>query len=136
MNIFFNRKNVLLIAFIATLVWLLSAFQKEIGFCGPIYNDCWDIIDLVWPPLTIFLPLFLLSLFAFFMREEIFATWVNFAKWWVPLSVFAILITPEKAGGFVSIPYQSALALIVTGVFFFISLILITWKWFALRKTK
>lgn len=131
-----TKKNVLIISsvYVICLVAMLLFSKCYGGRWCPL-----NIYKLDYVPVFVFLPLFpsfLLSLTTYKMREEIFASWVNFAKWWVPLSVFAILITPEKAGGFVSIPYQSALALIVTGVFFFISLVLIVWKWFTLRGKK
>jgi hypothetical protein len=48
------------------------------------------------------LPIFSFTFFAIvtgFMREAIFRAWFKFARWWIPLSVFLALITPDGGGG-------------------------------------
>jgi hypothetical protein len=59
---------------------------------------------------------------------------MSLTKWWIPLSIVVTLLIPEEVGGFISVPYQSVLALLGAGTFFLVSVILIVWKWFALRK--
>ncbi len=79
-------------------------------------------------------PLFLLSLITYKMRDEVFKAWIGFAIWFVPLSMIAILLTPVDDGGSWSIPLKGPVALLTTGLFFVISLSIICWKHFALRK--
>lgn len=82
-----------------------------------------------------FISLFLLSLLTYKMREEIFATWISFAKWWVPLSMVAILLTPTDDGGSFSIPLKGPLALFCAVALLVVSLIIIAYKFFALKKS-
>lgn len=94
-------------------------------------NILWNIeTALLFPSLS----LALLSLITYKCRDEIFTTWVSFAKWWVPLSMLAILIAPEEITGSISVPIKWPLAVFCSVAFFVISLIIIGWKWFSLRK--
>src|SRR3989338_7499703 len=128
-----TKKNVLFLAIFGSVIFYLTAFQPKI-ICGGVYGDCWDIIDLIWPLLLSALPLLFLSLITYKMRDEIFHTWITFAKWWVPLSVIAILVTPVESGGWISVPLQATMALFCAAALFVISLILITYKHFTLKK--
>lgn len=83
-----------------------------------------------------FLPIFLFSLVTYKMREEVFRAWFNFTKWWVPISIFLILITPDSSGGSFGIPNvfdKGFLAFILAALFFIISLVIIVRKSLKLR---
>lgn len=45
-----TKRKVLLVGILGSLFFLISGFQKEIGVCGAVHNNCWDIIDLICPP--------------------------------------------------------------------------------------
>lgn len=83
-----------------------------------------------------FLPFAALSLLTYKMRNEIFRSWINFAKWWVPITMLLILIIPGDSGGWgISFPpLDGVFALYSSGFFLLISLILIAYKFFTLRK--
>lgn len=83
----------------------------------------------------IFLALFifpvslLFSLTTYFLKEQVFRAWVNFVKWWVPLQILLVLITPESSGGyFVSLIDKQFVAIILSGIFTILSLVIIIWK--------
>ena len=44
------------------------------------------------------LPLFLLSLITYKMRDEVFHAWWGFARWWAPV-IIAVTLLLENAGG-------------------------------------
>jgi hypothetical protein len=96
-----------------------------------------DVFDLVLPTLFVLsLPLLLFSLITYKMREEVFRAWFNFAKWWVPISIFLTLITPGGSGGGFGIPSvfdQEFAAFILAALFFIISIIIIVREWLKLR---
>jgi hypothetical protein len=48
--------------------------------------------------------------------------------------MFAILISPEDTGGFLPLPIQGTIAVASSGLFLVISLILIAYKFFTLKK--
>lgn len=134
MKNFLTKRNALLLAFFGSLVFVLSAFQKELSICGTVYNNCWDIVDLIWPPLSFSIPLLFLCILTHKMRDEIFVVWINFAKWWVPLSMIAILITPQEIKGSFSVPIKEPLAFFCAGTLLVVSLILIAHKHLTLKK--
>lgn len=82
-----------------------------------------------------FLPLFLLSLITYKMRKEIFEKFRSFAMWWIPLMIFLVLLAPQNDSSLIPID-KGRVSFGMSILFLLISLILITWKWFALRKAK
>ncbi len=132
--------KVLLISSIGTLTLLIFGIISSTNVC---YHNkiCFRFFDsyitqtiailLLLPP-----PLLFLSLLTYRMRDEIFRAWTAFARWWIPLSMIAILVTPRESGGFISIPLQATLALFCAGVFLIVSLIIIAWKHYSLKKNK
>lgn len=71
------------------------------------------------------------------MREEVFRAWFNFAKWWIPISIFLTLIMPGGSGGGFGIPSifdKEFLAFVLAALFIIISLIIIITKSLKLRK--
>ena len=81
--------------------------------------------------LFIFSIVFLFSLITYFLSESVFRAWVNFMKWWVPLQIFLVLITPESSGGyFVSIIDKQFVAIIMSSLFAILSSLIIIWKSF------
>ncbi len=135
MNKFLTKKNVFFTALIMSMAFLLSAFQKELGLCGPIYNDCWDKVDLIWPPLSLSLPLFLLSLITYKMKEQVFNSWIKFTIWFVPLTIFLTFITPDSSGSFGLPAFGKGLvAFLLTALFTIISILIILVRSFTSRK--
>ncbi|MEK7144312.1 MAG: hypothetical protein AAB794_00400 [Patescibacteria group bacterium] len=76
-----------------------------------------------------------ISILTYKIRDEVFRAWVNFAKWWVPLQIFLVLIFPVGGGGYlVNIFDKQLVAIILSALFTIISLLLILYKWFSSRK--
>ena len=82
-----------------------------------------------------FLPLLLFCIITYFLREEIFLAWRNFAFVWIPLSIIITAITPDASGSFQVID-KEFVAIIFSGLFVLISLILVAYKFFSLKKTR
>ncbi len=133
MKNFGTKENVLAAAVLGTVTFYMCAFQIT-TLCGNTYRDCWDILDLIWPPFSFAPPLLILSLVTYKMSDKIFHAWVSFAKWWVPLSIVAILVTPVESGGWISLPFQAMMAAFCAATLLFVSLGIICWKHFSLKK--
>ncbi len=82
---------------------------------------------------AIFIPLLVL-LFA----SQSTAAWLRFARWWLPLSIFLILITPTSSNTWMPLySVDKEMVTWITAVLFtLISLTIIAVKSFSLRKTK
>ena len=74
-----------------------------------------------------------LSLITYKLYEEVFVTWIKFAKWWVLGTLFLIFIAPAHDPSLLPIT-KEVISLIGTGLFVVISLLIIIYKSLNLRK--
>lgn len=124
-----TKKIVLIISGLVGGGLLLLEPIKTSTICGAGSITCIDNIFFTSMLLFVFPFVFLFSIITYFLKESVFRSWVNFAKWWVPLQIFLVLITPESSGGyFVSLIDKQFVAIILSGVFATISLIIVIWK--------
>ncbi len=136
MNKFLTKKNIAISSTLGAIMLLMWDHVGNVYWCtwgGVLHYDCLDTlssIEIIFVPI---LSLPLLSLITYKMKEEVFNAWIKFTIWFVPLSMIAILLTPVDDGGSWSIPLKGPVALLTTGLFFTISLIIICWKHFSLR---
>lgn len=104
-----RKKNVLFAALVLTAMLVSLFFVAQIQYCNYNYDgyetSCMSAlgyIERVLEPLSfaLFLPpiLLLLSLLTYRMKEEVFLSWFNFAKWWVPV-IIGVTLWIENAGG-------------------------------------
>lgn len=94
---------------------------------------------------TFFKPLWVYALFfipvplvLFFVRENVWKSWLRFSYWWIALSFIVVAITPVWSSSW--FPLYSFVkedaAQVMGGLFTIISLILIAWKSIATRRSK
>ncbi len=130
-NVFFlGLGGVIILAVMGIVMSMNSCYQNRLCHNFFVSSYTRTFIFCLFLPL----PLFLLSLITYKMKDEVFTAWIKFVIWFVPLSMIAILLTPVDDGGSWSIPLKGPVALLTTVLFFTISLIIICWKHFALRK--
>jgi len=134
-----TKKKVFWVSLTFAALLLLWDYIGNVKLCtlGGRENDyhCLNTIsdfELVFFPV---LSLALLSIFTYFMRDEIFSTWIKFAKWWVPLSMIAIFFAPEDIPGSFSVPVKGPLAFFTTFVLFICSIFLILFSVWELHRT-
>ncbi len=136
MNNLLTKKNILIVSVLGLISVVGLLFLTTILSSECAYWDGWSKvrpcidIALTLTPLVALLPL---SLIFFFIKEEIFHTWVRFAKWWILLSMFVILVSPEETGGWISLPIKGSIALVSFALLVVVSLILIAYKSYKLR---
>lgn len=130
-----TKKNVLVISFVGFLLFIVFLFAKELGLCALINSSCTNTFDPIAENLSVFIPLLALSIITYFMREEVYRTWLRFAQWWIPLSMLAIFIAPEYATDWMLRIEKGSVAFFSSVLFIIISLILIAWKYFATRRS-
>lgn len=114
----------------------LAVYAPE--FCYSSYKGGVPIICLEDIGFAFFyyaLSILVISVLIYKVRDEVFRAWVKFATWWAPVQIFLVLIFPVSGGGYlISIDKQFA-AIILSGLFTIVSLLLIIWKWFASRRS-
>lgn len=81
------------------VVFFISIFLTD-EFCTSawcrVHDD--DLLGLIFFTFLPLLPIFLLSLITYKMREEVFRAWWGFARWWV-LVIIAVTLFLQNAGG-------------------------------------
>lgn len=129
------RKKILLgVGLIGLVVLIIATFSKEIGLCPAYdYSICQDISNQIAEILFPLIPIVLLSLITYWTRDSVYQAWFRFARWWVPLSMLLILITPEYGGGLFNPIEKGSVAFVSSAFFFLISLVIIAWKYFSTR---
>jgi len=130
-------KNILIVASLLFVIFVVAvAYQgtcdyKALGTCWRYWDQTGEFIE----TLLITVPFFLISLIVRFTREEIFRTWIKFALVWIPLTMFLTLISPEYSQSLLPI-VKSTVSFGFSALFFFISLIIIAYKYFTTRPGK
>jgi len=129
-----TKRNVLFLGIIGSVLSLVpviinqisSCYQKNWFFC----RDSYEIIAVSLLPL---LPLFLLSLITYRMRDDVFRAWWGFARWWVLVIVAATFFLENAGGGGgigISGAVSSGFSILILGIlyaiFIIVSLIQIT----------
>lgn len=100
-------------------------------------NSIWPIFFVVIKPLYLFSLIFTITAFVLaFVSIKIFNSWLRFAMWWLPLSVILIAITPSTSNSWMPLYFigKDTVALVMSALFTLISLVIIVWKQFGLRK--
>lgn len=127
------------ILFISGAVSIFLVFIDWIGtyqLCGGYPGVCVDTLFNLSMFLFMFPFVFFFSFITYFLPESVFRAWMNFAKWWVPLQIILVVLTPEGTpGAFITILDKQFAAIILSSLFAGISLILIIWKYFGARRS-
>ena len=125
-------------AIVSILVFILSILICDFGLgrqiCRPNVNE--DLANF----LTLFsFPIFLLSLILHFTREQVFRSWLKFARIFLPIAIALIVLTPSGSGGFSAGfggPDRETVTEELAALFSLISLVLIVYKSIKLRSRK
>ena len=127
-----KTKNIILsISLIIYGVLILADFITTPQICIFLnHKDSLNCADRVFNTAMVFyiFPfVFLFSLITYFLKEEIFKSWSKFTYFWVPLSMFLVLIIPSGGGNaaFPSLIDNQLIAILMSGLFVIISLIMI-----------
>jgi len=124
-----TKKNIFLISFSYVAILVIFAF----------WNGCYDQLwcrNYINPILTFFWPLLVIfpfSLITYKMKEEVFVRWWKFTRWWIPLTMFLTLITPDSNSVIMSWGKEVP-AVGMTILYVFISTIIIIRTWLRVRK--
>ena len=125
-----EKKILLLVSGAITLLLLILDQIGTDRLCGGRqYTECMQNLHSL---LTIFIPVtavFLAIVVFYWTREEVYQAWFRFLRWWIPLSVLLILVTPEYGGGLINPVSKGTVAVFLSALFVLISMIIITYKY-------
>ena len=129
-KIIFFTSLVLSVFFISLSFY--SDFLYEYCYVKSNYSSWKDILDSAIPMLVAFCSIITLffSLITYFLKDQIFKSWTKFTYVWTPLSIVLVFITPRDSGGgfFPSLIDGELIAIVMLGLYFIISSIIIVWK--------
>ncbi len=134
MNI--TRKKLLLSAF-SILILSYSTFYiaPELCYLNQNTNGTVVCLDDIGELLFLFSISVLFILIPLsFVRDQIFNSWLRFSYWWLPITIIMFSIVPKYDGSLLPVT-KEIVSLWMSGLFIFISLIIIIKKSLELRKT-
>jgi len=115
---------------------LLGGWIYDNYLCFASNNNC--LMDnlrlsLIEPLVLSSIFFFIVSLFLFFIRDNVFLKWLRFAAGWIVLSAIFIILAPEYSSGVVGNPTKETISIWMGSLFVIISLALIFLEW---KKSK
>ncbi len=128
-----TKKNILwisLVYFIYAVSLFLVTETCHRSWCNIHDDDVLGVILFIFFPL---LAVFLFSLITYRMKDEVFQVWRNFSYWFIPLTMFLTLITPDSNSVIMSWGKEVP-AMGMTILYVFISTIIILRTWLRVRK--
>ncbi len=128
-----TKKNIFIVSGIATALLLLWDYIGNYQLCGKVWGDCITTlanIEILFSPI---IPIFFFSLLTYKLQEEVFRAWLIFVYWFTPPWVLLVALVPSSGGGLVPID-KGRITFGMNIIFVLISLVLIAYKSFALRK--
>ena len=133
-----NKKVVVGVSVLAVGVFLALNHIGTFELCGgKVYGSCMDSLHSFFGIFLPIVPFFVFALITYFMRDEVYKTWVRVAFWMLGISMILIAITPgAQTGGFgPQISFgKPDVAFLACLLFVLVSIVLIAWKYFLLRK--
>jgi hypothetical protein len=129
-----SKKYTFLIGSFGLVVFCLSLFAEKFGLCSLVATQCSDFFDPIAETTTPILFLFLFSVITYQMREEVYQAWSRFARWWMPLSIALIFLSPEYSSDWILPIEKGSVALTTSILFVCISIIVIALKYWRLNR--
>ncbi|MCK9344844.1 MAG: hypothetical protein M0P64_01805 [Candidatus Pacebacteria bacterium] len=130
------KKTVLLFSIIGLAVGILIYSPQAYNFCvdGGHCWGLWKALDNINSYFFIFIPLLFISLVTYPLRGEIFHFWTRFVLLAVPayFLIVSILVVLEKSNRDIS--FIEPISMLLSGLFFVTSIILIISKYITLQK--
>ncbi len=112
---------------------IIAATRGTTLWCNINNWTCRDQNDNISILFLVFVPTFVISLITYKLPNEIFNLWSKFTIIWIPLSVFIIAITPNTSG-ILQVIDKEYVALVLSILFVIISLVIISYKFFFIKK--
>ncbi len=137
------KRNVLKISsvyIVYLIILLLISTNCHSDWCNIQEDDVFGLILFFFAPL---IPVFIFSLITYRMKNEVFRSWWNFARWWAPVIIVVTLLleNANKGGGMgIGGAVSGGFDIFVISIFYIIlvitSLIKITRAHFRTRETR
>lgn len=100
----------------------------------PLFNSIFE--EILTPSYLFAIAFIIPSVFLLFVPETAWHAWLRFARWWLPLSILLIILTPDFNGNIlILIDYSKLATAKYMGMLFAIlSMIILGWHTFRTKK--
>jgi len=113
-----TKKTIMFGSLILGLIALTFGYLSDSHMCFLGYLQCENIAY----SLVLFVPLFVLAALFYFAKDELFARWAKFVKWWASLGVLIMVLAPRTSD---YLPLNKKIVFVfATGVLVLVSIIL------------
>jgi hypothetical protein len=130
-----TKKKVFLVSLSIVGILTILDMVGVSKICGAGNISCRDNLSNIFTLALPFLPVLFFSLITYKLREEVFRTWLHFAYWWVPLSIFFISVDMTGgSGGFGMGGNGELAAFIFVPLFVIISTMIILYQYTSKKK--
>ncbi|HEY4478834.1 MAG TPA: hypothetical protein VI981_00535 [Candidatus Paceibacterota bacterium] len=131
-----------IIALICFFFALVVLWPERFGLCNEADRTCiYGYLNYESTSVSVLLfslSILLCSIVLYFLRQGVYRAWTKFMLWWIPFSVILIALTPSYGGsgldGGVPGLDREMIIWLAASAFFIISLAIIAWKSFQLRR--
>ena len=131
-----TKKTTLLISLLFSLFFIIFILFQQHANCSFIQRSCSDLLGMYSEIIFIFIPVFIFSLFTYKMKDDVYNIWIKFVYIWIPLTIIMSFITPEYGkGGFLFPIERGGVSYFLSLLFFIISIIIISVKYFSAKKS-
>ncbi len=93
-----TKKNIPIIFGVCAVLLAVLNFQWIRTFCYDNDLSCVSFRALLLPLVLGGLPI---SIVSYFLRDEIFQSWIKFIAWWVPVGSLLSIVALNSSGGFI-----------------------------------
>ena len=123
-----TKKKVFFISLAITVAnFLLIGGNKTLDFwCGENNYDCRSNLYYFGSYFLIFLPILLFSAITYFIKEEVFRTWLKFTYWYFPIYILIIFfLSDSRPGGLGLVLNSGFFAVSLSGLYVIISFLMV-----------
>jgi hypothetical protein len=130
-----SKKILLCVSVIFSVLFIISLYSIEIKICQPYdYSICSEYSNIFGEEILIFIPILILSLITYKMRDEIFGLWSKFTYIWLPLTLILVSIAPEYMNSWLPIYEKGFVSFIMSAIYLLASCVIIVVKYISLKK--
>ena len=142
-----SKKIVLVISGLISLSILVSNYIGTYKLCEMgnkilpldkiskmITYGCTDFLYDIIIILSIFIPILILSLITYKMRDEVFGLWSKFTYVWLPLTLILVSIAPEYMNSWLPIYEKGFVSFVMSAIYLLASCVIIVVKYVSLKK--
>ena len=120
-----TKKSLLWFSGLLTGLVILWDYVGNYKLCGgEVEVTCAHFLGNIELIFFLVIPIFIFSLITYWMRNEVFSIWLKFTYFWIPVSVIAIILTPETTGSLFEID-KGFISLVFSALFVILSILII-----------